>query len=223
MAEEITTKKVENLNENTEPADTDVFLIGASGSNTIKKIKFQNIYKKIMLLAHPIGSIYESTESTDPGDLFGGTWETFGAGRVLVGVSGSESEFNEVRKEGGSKEVTITTDQMPAHSHTVNSHNHSIPALSGSTNSTGAHIHTITADYNSDISLDGKYSRIAGNGTSSTSSPFHCGSAGNHSHTVTTKAGTSGNSAPGTNSQGGGQAHPNLQPYITVYRWIRTG
>lgn len=37
MADEITTKKVENLSENTEPADTDVYLFGASGTNVIKK------------------------------------------------------------------------------------------------------------------------------------------------------------------------------------------
>ena len=39
MAEEITTKKIEDLGENMEPADADVFLFGASGGNIIKKIK----------------------------------------------------------------------------------------------------------------------------------------------------------------------------------------
>lgn len=47
MAGEITTKKIENLNENTEPLDTDVFLFGSSGGNIIKKIKWSNIFKKI--------------------------------------------------------------------------------------------------------------------------------------------------------------------------------
>lgn len=47
MAGEITTKKVGDLSENTEPADTDVFLFGASGGNIIKKIKWGNILKKI--------------------------------------------------------------------------------------------------------------------------------------------------------------------------------
>lgn len=47
MAEEITAKKIENLSENTEPVDTDVFLFGSSGSNTIKKIKWSNIAKKL--------------------------------------------------------------------------------------------------------------------------------------------------------------------------------
>ena len=47
MADEITTKKVENLSENTEPADTDVYLFGASGTNVIKKIKWSNILSKL--------------------------------------------------------------------------------------------------------------------------------------------------------------------------------
>lgn len=47
MAEEITTKKVENLSENTEPADTDVYLFGSGGTNAIKKIKWSNILAKL--------------------------------------------------------------------------------------------------------------------------------------------------------------------------------
>lgn len=47
MAGEITTKKVGDLSENTEPVDTDVFLFGASGGDIIKKIKWGNILKKI--------------------------------------------------------------------------------------------------------------------------------------------------------------------------------
>lgn len=47
MADEITTKKVENLSENTEPADTDVFLFGSRGTNAIQKIKWSNILAKL--------------------------------------------------------------------------------------------------------------------------------------------------------------------------------
>ena len=47
MADEITTKKVENLSENTEPADEDVFLFGSGGTNAIKKIKWSNILTKL--------------------------------------------------------------------------------------------------------------------------------------------------------------------------------
>ena len=47
---EITTKKVENLGETTEPLDTDVFLHGSGGGNVIKKIKWANLIKKLRTL-----------------------------------------------------------------------------------------------------------------------------------------------------------------------------
>lgn len=50
MADEITTKKVENLSENTESADEDVFLFGSGGTNVIKKIKWSNILAKLRSL-----------------------------------------------------------------------------------------------------------------------------------------------------------------------------
>lgn len=41
-------------------------------------------------LFYPVGSIYLSVNSTNPGSIFGGTWVAFGAGRVLVGVDANE-------------------------------------------------------------------------------------------------------------------------------------
>jgi len=38
---------------------------------------------------YPIGAIYISVSSTNPGTLFGGTWEAYGQGRVLVGKATS--------------------------------------------------------------------------------------------------------------------------------------
>lgn len=51
----------------------------------------------------PIGSIYISVVNTNPSQWFGGTWQSFGSGRVLVGVDTSQTEFNKVMKTGGSK------------------------------------------------------------------------------------------------------------------------
>lgn len=58
----------------------------------------------------PVGSIYISVTNTNPSSFLGGTWEAFGAGRTLVGVDTSQSEFNTVQKTGGSKN----------HNHTLN-------------------------------------------------------------------------------------------------------
>ena len=41
------------------------------------------------LAAYPVGSIYQSTGSTSPAALFGGTWEQIASERVLMGASSS--------------------------------------------------------------------------------------------------------------------------------------
>ena len=70
-------------------------------------------------LIYPVGSIYISVSSTDPGTIFGGTWEAFATGKTLVGVDVNDTDFNAANKVGGEKTVTLTKDQMPAHTHTL--------------------------------------------------------------------------------------------------------
>lgn len=72
-------------------------------------------------VVYPVGAIYMSTSSTSPETLFGGgTWESFGAGRTLVGVDPSDADFNASNKTGGAKTHTLTRDQMPSHQHAFN-------------------------------------------------------------------------------------------------------
>ena len=59
---------------------------------------------------YPIGTIYESTASTNPSSFMGGTWERFGNGKVLIGVDETDTDFATPSKTGGSK---------------TNTHNHS--------------------------------------------------------------------------------------------------
>ena len=33
------------------------------------------LYKRLLLAAHPVGCVYQSTEATSPAELFGGKWE----------------------------------------------------------------------------------------------------------------------------------------------------
>jgi microcystin-dependent protein len=67
----------------------------------------------------PVGSIFMSVSSTNPANYFGGTWSLWGSGRVPVCVNTSDSDFNSSEKTGGSKTVTLTTSQMPSHTHTI--------------------------------------------------------------------------------------------------------
>lgn len=68
----------------------------------------------------PIGSIYISVVNTNPSQWFGGVWESFGAGRVLIGFDSSQTEFNKVLKTGGEKTHKLTVNEMPPHAHEVN-------------------------------------------------------------------------------------------------------
>lgn len=68
---------------------------------------------------YPVGSIYMSVNNTNPSTLFGGTWESWGAGRVPVGVDVNDTAFDTVEETGGEKTHTLTTTEMPSHSHSV--------------------------------------------------------------------------------------------------------
>ena len=80
------------------------------------QINGTNIFDKI----YPVGSIYiNATNSTNPGTLLGfGTWTAFGAGRVPVGIDSSDTDFDTAEETGGSKTHTLTTNELPSHTHT---------------------------------------------------------------------------------------------------------
>ncbi len=78
-------------------------------------------------LAYPVGSIYmNATDSTDPATLLGfGTWATFGAGKVPVGIDSTDSDFDVVGSgtntngTTGAKTHTLGVTEIPPHKHTV--------------------------------------------------------------------------------------------------------
>ncbi len=81
------------------------------------QITNNNTSGNIFLKVYPVGSIYISTSSENPGNIYGGTWEEYGKGRTLVGVDSSDSDFSTVEKLGGEKTHTLTIDEMPSHNH----------------------------------------------------------------------------------------------------------
>tara|TARA_B100000029_G_C17519679_1_gene939349 strand:- start:854 stop:1570 length:717 start_codon:yes stop_codon:yes gene_type:complete len=68
---------------------------------------------------YPVGSIYiNASVSTNPGTLLGfGTWAVFGAGRVMVGIDSGDTDFDAAEETGGAKTHTLTTSEIPAHTH----------------------------------------------------------------------------------------------------------
>lgn len=74
----------------------------------------------ILELVYPIGAIYISTVATNPNTLFGfGTWATFGAGKALVSLDSGDSDFDVSEETGGAKTHTLTSSEMPSHTHSV--------------------------------------------------------------------------------------------------------
>jgi hypothetical protein len=93
---------------------------------------------------YPIGSIYSSTSSTNPNTLFGfGTWVAYGAGRVLIGQSGTGLYV--AGNTGGSADAVVishthtATVTDPGHSHAT------LSSISGQRGGDNGGVATLTA------------------------------------------------------------------------------
>lgn len=75
--------------------------------------------KALLLEMKPIGSIEFNTSGVNPSTYLGGTWESWGSGRVPVGVDTTQDEFATVEQTGGEKAHTLTIDEMPKHTHKI--------------------------------------------------------------------------------------------------------
>lgn len=82
--------------------------------NEIKN-NLETYYKNFILLkAYPVGSVYISTTATDPGTLFGGTWEQI-QDKFLLACGDTYSAGD----EGGEAAHTLTVAEMPKHAHNL--------------------------------------------------------------------------------------------------------
>ena len=168
-------------------------------------------------LIYPIGSIYLSVNSTNPGTVFGGTWEQIKDRFIL---SAGDTYAN--GSTGGAATVSLVEGNLP-------SHRHSIPALSGTAASKSiAHSHGVgsgssfvyapSGATNVKVIAGGDGQKGPSNGTSGQNFTYSGSTAsggGSHDHSVTTVANNSGYTGSGT-------AHNNMPPYIAVYVWKRT-
>ncbi len=135
--------------------------------------------------------------------------------RFLVGAGGAYS----VNDTGGADSVTLSTSQMPAHTHgdgslsTNMSGNHS---HSGSTNTTGSHTHSY--DDFSVGGILGAEEATSGRNVGIIVTSRSTSSAGSHSHTLSiSNAGNHSHSVSGnTASTGGGSSHENRPPYYAL-------
>ena len=131
------------------------------------------------LALHPVGSIYtQAAVSTNPSSLLGfGTWEAFGAGKVMVGIDSGNTAFDTLNETGG-----VADSIIPAHTHTASS------AVTDN-----GHFHSMSHK----IGLDGSFPQGSG---SSTASDYNTNSA-TTGITVATTVNSAGESATNKNLQ----------------------
>lgn len=73
----------------------------------------RHLVKKVLDRIQPVGSLYFSTSSASPASLFGGTWERYAQGRVMVSASDTDTDFT-VGKAGGEKTAPIDLTNLYA-------------------------------------------------------------------------------------------------------------
>lgn len=172
-------------------------------------------FEDVLCRTWPIGSIFLSTVETNPAELLGfGTWEAFGAGRVLVGLDTGQTEFDAMDKTGGAKTHTLTEQEMPAHTHLQTAHTHTQDAHNHTQN---AHAHTQRVNSATTGGLSGYTPDTTTNTPATSGYSTLDATATNQAATATNQPTTAVNQ-----NTGGGQAHNNLQPYVCVRFWKRT-
>jgi hypothetical protein len=140
---------------------------------------------------HPIGSLYPTTNASfDPNTAKGwhGTWERIKD--CVIYAAGTSDTIGQIV---GSNTHELTIAELPRHTH-------SIPSLSGTAESNGAHTHKVQSfmPYGSNW-VDGRTSWSA---SSDSQVNYYlqgtAESAGAHTHSVTTNASTTGSKGSGT-------------------------
>lgn len=241
--DKVATETLPDVENKSKVSDTDMNQI----KTVVNSIIDNFTTKTVIDMVYPVGSLYFSNSSTNPGTLWSGTtWVAEAEGRCIIGANSNYV----VGSTGGSTTVDLShTHNGPSHSHTVNSHTHTtaghaltvgeMPAHNHSVwmNEAGSHSHTgrtldikignINAAYDAARRIGTSYG-YEGQITLDAGSHSHsCGTNNNgsgysHSH------GDTGASAPGTTASGTGATSSSLgstsimQPYVAMYIWRRT-
>jgi hypothetical protein len=178
--------------------------------------------------AHPVGSLYWSSDPTNPSTLFGGTWT-----QIKDRFIWAKGDSDTVNATGGSKTVQLTESNLPAHNHggstgyTNTDHWHTTWGMSehsygewggtdggilGSTSQDRGFVHN---EYKRNFDGNGSYpslfwctANIEHYHNTKSVGETYSNNNQNHSHTISSV----GNNIP----------HENMPPYIVKYCWERT-
>ena len=193
---------------------------------------------------YPVGSVYITTDNTNPSNTLGGTWERYAEGRTLLGVgSNGTDNYTTAGLTGGTENVTLATLNLSSHTHsttplgTVTS---TFTGKSATTSTNGEHTHSveyIPARESQEETCVGSCAAKVGllpNGwpfrdrviVETYTRSTELNATGNHTHSFTAN-GTVTSKFTGSNvttSQiGGSQSFNVMNPYIVTYIWRRTG
>nr|DAF24338.1 MAG TPA: Baseplate structural protein [Caudoviricetes sp.] len=172
--------------------------------------------KELVDILYPVGHIYMSTNSANPGTLFPGTtWEAYAQGRVLIGAgtgtdSRSEKKTFAAGSTGGEYNHQLTVGELASHNHSASTNSASLTGAIDTTDNNTNDRRIGTGDASGILSSRETASvmRYGDGGFVSASTGISINAS--HSHSVT------------VNSNGSNTAHNNTQPYITAYIWRRT-
>lgn len=169
--------------------------------------------RNILTFVHPIGSIYMTMNGQNPSALFGGEWVAWGQGRVPVGVSAGDSDFDTVGKTGGEKKHQLTTSEMPKHRH-VGRHTSSSVYTDHGQEPFDPPSEEIPVNQGT-LDVEVQYNVIKNNVSITNYHPSGSGPINNITYTEKVM------STYGVADNGEDTPHNNLQPYITCYMWLR--
>ena len=113
-------------------------------------------------------------------------------GRFVVHADADSGGTYAPGDTGGANAVTLSTSQIPSHTHT------------GTTNSSGSHTHTIDTNTRAEYDTNGGANAYGQDSPSGTGPDLTTNSAGAHTHSFT------------TNATGSGGSHENRPPYYAL-------
>lgn len=171
---------------------------GGTGATTAAAAR-TNLGVPTLLDVYPVGSIYMSVNNTNPGTLFGGTWEQL-KDRFLLGAGPTYSAGG----TGGS--ATMEHTHTISHTHKLDSNGYAKMTLYSSGGDVAYREKSGVTAWTANFKVSGS----GGAGGSDSSSSTYGAELGGR---------TAGSSAANT---GAASNTDNMPPYLTVYMWKRT-
>tara|TARA_R110000822_G_scaffold310306_1_gene442542 strand:- start:549 stop:1184 length:636 start_codon:yes stop_codon:yes gene_type:complete len=74
--------------------------------------------------AYPVGAVFTTitayaNSAAVVTAIGGNTWVAFASGRMLIGINSGDTDFDTAEETGGSKTHTLSTSELPSHTHSL--------------------------------------------------------------------------------------------------------